>query len=140
MGIRITLSIIAIVFSLSFVCAQTPDGGRVPFVWGNFALEGIVQEDYLKTRAGIRVDTEGEIHFHLKQGFRLAKSSWSQIWLYPFWMNFSPKDIGYNTPITLEVQFIDERWLEASVLIDLYGEFEYMPSLTVSVPIIKANY
>jgi len=121
------------------LAAVSQDEPALPFIWGNLNVEAIYQDNALRARAGIRWDTEGKMYFTLKEGFRIFQDDATELWLYPFWFKYSFEDEGYNTPISLEYIFIKHQYFEISAMVDFYGGWQYMPSISVVVIPFQKN-
>lgn len=131
---------IALFMLLDLAAASQDDPGGLPFIWGNLNVEAIYQDNALRARAGIRWDTEGKMYFTLKEGFRIFQDDATELWLYPFWFKYSFEDEGYNTPISLEYIFIKHQYFEISAMVDFYGGWQYMPSISVvAIPFQKVE-
>lgn len=99
----------------------------------------------VRGRVGGYYDTADKIGGYAAIGVRLAKGSFFDFYLYPFWLNYSFKDKNYNTPVTIEMVFWDYRHkkdnlgFRLALDIDFYRD-TFVPSLNVAFQPWKRVY
>ena len=117
--------------------------------FSRFRLEAETYTDFknfgVRGRVGGYYDTGGKVAGYMAIGVRLARGSFFEFNLFPFWLNYSFHERNYNTPITLECVLWDYKHqqddLGFRIAIDLdFYEDTFVPSLNVAFQPWKERY
>lgn len=135
---RVRSFFLCIVAVLGLATASAQDAPFDPYAPAFASIGAGIRlcEDVVRISAGVRIDNRMESYVYLRSGYRLASSRWCRIYVEPFWMNYSINMGGYNTPIGIDFNIVESRWISAGARLDLYGKtkellsgFVYEPSV-----------